>query len=135
MMYDKDGNALVGVEKRGTRDYTPALVGMNAVALPGDASWVYSNWMDARGYATITAFVQCDQNFNVELQMSDDGTNARGTVAIANGLSGGGSFAIANRGASLAERTREAVAPYFRVAAQNATATPATLTARAHLQA
>ena len=135
MMYDKDGNALVGLGIRATKEYSPTQLGLNAVALGGSAT-VYSNWIEVKGYSLICAIVTAGQNFNAELQLAQDasGTGAC-SVALATGLGAGEYYIITNQNASNAERCRGGGWNYVRITITNATGTATTATGYMHLQA
>ncbi len=142
MMYDQNGNAQVAAQVRGTRDYTPAQLGINGAVLPGSGQ-VASNWVEVRGYSRITAFATADQTFQLALQLAADslGTGATTVMSTGNTLTAGSWQAVCNHGDPAAgmvgsdQAARGAVWAYARVVVINATANAGTATAHLHLVA
>lgn len=142
MMYDQNGNAQIVVQARQTKDYSPAQLGMNAVALPGSGQKA-SSWVDVKGFARLVVVATADQTFQVALQLALDGSGTGATTVscTANNLTANSYQLVCNEGQSATgyvgsdKATSGGVWNYARILVVNATATAGTTTAYLHLQA
>jgi len=134
MMYDKDGNALVGLQKRGTKSYSPAQLGLNAVTLPASGS-VESPWMDCEGYPTIVVGAVADKSFYIELRIAiDDAASVWESPGSSPSKSANQPTVIANQGGGASSSYRSIVGKKAKLVIYNQTANAGTATGHMHLQ-